>query len=452
MPNNNASSAQAAALSLDNILDLLLDAICCVDQDGNFVYVSAGFKHVFGYSPEEIVGRNMLDIMHPEDRQKTLQAVTEIMSGKPKVGIENRYIRKDGEVVHIMWSARWSEKDQLRIAVARDISIRKRNEAIKTALYDISEAAHGGGDLIHLFEKIHDIIAQLLPAENFFIALYDEDSDELSFPYHVDAYDEHPAPRPLGTGTLSGEVIRSGNPLLVTPENAAQLPADLKTVIGKDAHYWLGVPLKTQTSTLGALVVQIYHPGQHYTEKDRKLLEFVSTQVAAAIERNRMYTRLQHMAQYDALTNLPNRALLNDRLNIAIARAERGQYSFCLLYCDLDNFKQVNDSLGHAAGDLVLREAGLRLKSCVRDSDTVARIGGDEFILLLDNVASPEDGRTVSAKILAAFRPPFYIGSSSIQVSPSVGIALYPRDGDNAEALIGHADNAMYSSKRGLGA
>jgi diguanylate cyclase (GGDEF)-like protein len=393
----------------------------------------------------------MLDIMHPEDREKTLQAVSEIMSGKPKIGIENRYIRKDGEVVHIMWSARWSEKDQLRIAVARDISIRKRNEAIKAALFDISEAAHGGGDLIILFEKIHNIIANLLPAQNFFIALYDSDSDELSFPYYVDQYGEHPTPRPLGTGTLSGEVIRSGKPLLYTPETDARLADSLETVVGKEARYWLGVPLKTQTDTLGALVVQIYDTHERYTDKDLKLLEYVSTQVAAAIERNRMYTRLQHMAQYDALTNLPNRALLNDRLSIAIARAERGQHAFCLIYCDLDNFKQVNDSLGHAAGDLVLREAGLRLNSCVRDSDTVARVGGDEFIILLDSIHSAADAQTVSAKILNAFDPPFYIGTANIRVIPSVGIALYPQNGDNAEALIRYADNAMYLSKRGHG-
>ena len=109
-------------IPLDKVLDLLLDAVCIVDADGRYVHVSAAFERIFGYAPEEVIGRQMLQLVHPEDRTRTIASVAEIMSGQEKTQLENRYIRKDGEVVHVLWSARWVPELGVRIAVARDIS------------------------------------------------------------------------------------------------------------------------------------------------------------------------------------------------------------------------------------------------------------------------------------------------------------------------------------------
>ena len=114
---------------LASYIDLLLDAVCAVDKQGRFVFVSAACERIFGYTPDELIGQPMIDLVHPADRQRTLDAAREIMGGEPKLNFENRYLRKDGRVAHILWSARWSEVDQLRIAVAHDITERKQAES-----------------------------------------------------------------------------------------------------------------------------------------------------------------------------------------------------------------------------------------------------------------------------------------------------------------------------------
>jgi diguanylate cyclase (GGDEF)-like protein/PAS domain S-box-containing protein len=433
-----------------NVIDLLLDAICVVDQEGRFVFVSAAGERIFGYTAEEMVGRAMIEMVFPEDRARTLQAASEIMSGNSKPNFENRYVRKDGQIVHIMWSARWSEDDRLRIAVAHDITERKHNESVQAAIYAISEAAHAAEDLLSLCRRIHLIIGELLPAQNFSVALYDEQKDELSFPYHVDQRHQAPAPFKLNAATLAAQVIRSGQTLLLTPESRSTLPAPAQEA-ESDALYWLGVPLQSQNGTSGALILKSYSQNDHYSEQHRDLLQFISTQVASAIERNQLLTRLQFMAQYDQLTQLPNRGLFNDRLLTALARARREQTLLALLFIDLDKFKQVNDSCGHAIGDLLLQQVAQRIEQCVREADTVARLSGDEFVVLLENFHAPEHAATVAEKIRLALNQPFALAAHTPVILPSIGIALYPQHGGDAQQLLNQADNAMYLAKKSGG-
>lgn len=437
---------------LANVLDLLLDAVCMVDVEGRFVFASAACERIFGYAPEEMIGRSMLEMIHPDDRERTLQAAGKVMSGHLQTHFENRYVRKDGQAVHVMWTARWSEADQVRIAVARDVSERKLAESRQAALYAISEAAHSAEDLLALFRHIHQIIGGLLPARNFFVALHDAGSGEVSFPFYVDEHGEAPAPRKLDASTLSAEVIRSGKTLLLTPDTpAGGLPDRSAVVDGRDSLYWLGVPLCSHKGTIGALVVQSYSGGAHYSEKDQELLQFVSTQVAAAIERRQMLARLQHIALYDQLTRLPNRELLHDRLRTALVRARREQGRVALLYLDLDNFKRVNDALGHAAGDHLLQVTADRLLQCTRKSDTVARIGGDEFVVLLESIRAPDHAWTIATKIRELLNQPFDLQGQSMRILPSVGVALYPEHGDGEKQLLHRADEAMYRAKKAGG-
>ena len=167
---------------LARVVDLLLDAICVVDAQGNFVYASAACERIFGYTPQEMLGKRMIEMVYPEDRERTMAAARSVMADQPLLHFENRYVRKDGGVVHIMWSACWSTDNKLRIGVARDITQRKQSEAMQAALYSISEAAHGAKDLAALYQQIHQTIAQLLPVDDFIVAIRTA-SGELAYPY-----------------------------------------------------------------------------------------------------------------------------------------------------------------------------------------------------------------------------------------------------------------------------
>src|SRR3569623_2843018 len=319
-----------------HFVDLLLDAVCAVAAEGHFVFASAACERIFGFTPEEMIGRVMMAMVHPEDRPRTQNRAARVMAGHPVTHFEIRYLRKDGQTVHIMWSARLSEAEQLRIAVARDITERKHVESMQAALYAISEAAHTTEDLSALFREIHQIIGGLLPATNIFVALYDESRDELRFPYYVDEHAHAPEPLKLASEPLLGEVIRTGQALLLAPEPTTVAPASTELALAKNAKYWLGVPLRSLNGTIGALVVRSYTGAIRYTDKDKELLKFVSTQIAATIERKQIYARQENLPQNDQLTNQPNRELLQDRLRIALVKARRDNKPLCLLYLDLD--------------------------------------------------------------------------------------------------------------------
>lgn len=430
---------------LANVLDLMLDAVCVVDTEGRFVFVSAAGERIFGYPPEEMIGRPVIGFVHPDDRERTLVAVAEIVAYQHKPIFENRYVRKDGRVVHIMWSARWSPLDGVRVAVARDVTARKRAEAMQAALYAISEAAHAAEDLLALFAQIHRIIDGLLPAKNFFVALYDAAGDWLSFPYFVDQDRAPLEPGTLDAETLCTELIRGGKERLVShdavdPAQPVRTPVD-----------WLGVPLGVAHGVIGALLVKSHSPEVRYGQADVELLKFVSAQIADAIERKQGQLRLQHVAQHDALTDLPNRNLVRDRVAMALARARRDGTGLALMYLDLDDFKPVNDRFGHAVGDGLLQQVAQRLKHCVRASDTVGRMAGDEFVVLLAQLHAPEDAALVAEKIRAALCEPFDVAGNAVLVSPSIGLVGYPKDGEDADPLIDRADEAMYRAKRAGG-
>lgn len=433
---------------LASYIDLLLDAVCAVDKQGRFVFVSAACERIFGYNPDELIGQPMIELVHPADRQRTLDAAQEIMGGEPKLNFENRYLRKDGRVVHILWSARWSEVDQLRIAVARDITERKQAESRQAALYAISEAAHAAEDLLALFKRIHLIIGEWLPALNFSVALYDEHCTELSFPYHVDVHEPETGQPGTMTGRLCAEVVRSGQPILLTPDQDDRPAGFERQGSGQNSPCWLGVPLNSQNGTIGALIVKSMPGSERYTEQDKELLQYVCAQVATAIERKQLHARLERMAQYDQLTQLPNRELLRDRLKVALEAAREDRGRMALLYVDLDRFKEVNDTHGHAVGDMLLQTVANRLKGCVRETDTVARIGGDEFVVLLHSIHASGDADCVAVKIRQVLAQPLRLDGHSLNIQPSIGVAQYPEHGTEEKQLFRHADEAMYTAKR----
>jgi diguanylate cyclase (GGDEF)-like protein/PAS domain S-box-containing protein len=168
-------------------------------------------------------------------------------------------------------------------------------------------------------------------------------------------------------------------------------------------------------------------------------------------ERKKAAERLDHLAHFDILTDLPNRALLHDRLQQALARAKRDSVQVALMFLDLDKFKSVNDRFGHHVGDLLLQEAASRLRNCLRASDTVARVGGDEFVVLLPHIAEQADARRVAQKVLALLEQPFNLAGQPVRISATIGIAIYPQDASDEQLLIKSADQAMYHAKHAGG-
>lgn len=287
MPHANLAKFKA----LGQYMDLLLDAICVVNPCGEFVYVSAGAERVFGYKPDEMIGQSMFTFMHPDDHDKTRKVAVEIMQGAAKVNFENRYIRKNGEVAHILWSARYSIEDDIRIAVARDITEQRQAE----------------------------------------------------------------------------------------------------------------------------------------------------------VERLQLLQRLEQQALFDPLTELPNRAYFYQKALQVLQRHS----DIALLYLDLDKFKHINDNFGHAIGDRVLKVAAQRIVQSLRSQDTVARIGGDEFVVFLERIQSNDDAVAIAEKIIDAFVDPIEIApEQSFKVGISIGIALSNQHGCELELLLLKADNAMYRAKQ----
>jgi len=236
------------------------------------------------------------------------------------------------------------------------------------------------------------------------------------------------------------------------------------------------IPMESAGRLIGVLSVATKNDS--YTKLETRVLHFLADYLAGMFERlahrvvavgsteslssklhdasiavmNAVSLRMSYLAQHDALTDLPNRLLLDDRLARALALSKRYGRRLGVLFIDLDRFKEINDSLGHALGDQLLRQISDRLVKCVRSSDTVSRIGGDEFVILLAELERVEDAAISAAKIIAAVNAPILISEREVCPSLSIGIGIFPDDGDNAEVLIRKADTAMYQSKaRGIG-
>ena len=164
-------------------------------------------------------------------------------------------------------------------------------------------------------------------------------------------------------------------------------------------------------------------------------------------EQKQATERIEHLAHHDTLTGLANRNLLTERLESAVARGARYDRQFAVMWIDLDRFKRVNDTFGHEAGDIVLKEVAVRLQSKLRTADTVARMGGDEFVVLVEEMRSREDVDTVAQKILASLDEEFSVNGARCELGASIGIAFFPGDGNDADSLLKNADDAMYRAK-----
>jgi len=362
---------------------------------------------------------------------------------------------------------------------------REKSELLQESLYRISELTTDIElDIDTFYSKVHNIIGQLINAKNFFIAKYEQISDTLHFSYYVDENASNLLiefqPRKL-TNHYSELVLRRRETVLLTYQEMMALHLDGETSKPQeDIHSWLGVPLIYSGQLLGVMVLQSYDYKTTYNQQDAELLNFVSNHVSAAIKRRELadFERrshelleqqvklrtlaledeithrkqaeklLKHTAAHDSLTGLPNRTVFLDLLNHAIACAKRkDNFSFAVLFLDLDRFKVVNDSLGHHAGDLLLKIIARELLAIVRGKDTVARLGGDEFVILIEDLSSKDEAFDVAQRITAFLQQPFTIDNQLVYTGTSIGISFSNKRYDDANTMLRDADTAMYHAK-----
>ncbi|HUH31243.1 MAG TPA: EAL domain-containing protein [Rhodanobacter sp.] len=377
---------------------------------------------------------------------------------------------------------RTSELAEANRGLQQEVVERQRAEQLQAVLFQLAQLATADIDEGEFYQRVHGVVGTLLNAENFFIALLSTDNSQLDFPYYVDAGERQVKTRVLGRG-LSEYVLRSAQPLLMQASQVDALAAagEISGHTGTRAESWLGVPLWVNDAVIGLVAVQSYEPGVTYDTADQELLAFAALQIANSIfrrraalalheanaqleqrveartrelreqiaQREQIQQQLKHQILHDQLTGLPNRGRLRLRIDQLLELMQREPGRRCaLLYLDVDRFKVVNDSLGHLAGDAVLKGVAQRLLSCVREPDMVARLSGDEFALLLDSVDSPVAAMQVATRVLEAVNMPLHIAGEDLLPAASIGVALGNANYQNADDLLRDADVALYRAKR----
>ncbi|ODP33409.1 hypothetical protein A9762_18980 [Pandoraea sp. ISTKB] len=443
---------------LASCMELLLDAVFLVNQTGTLVYVSPACEHILGYTPQELMGRSMIDYVAKEDRERTIEESRLVMAGRPRIGFENRYIHKDGHYVHIMWSARWSEVHGLRIGVARDVSARKRAEALQRATYSISEAAHDAADIRSLCKAVHDTLGTLFPIDAIVVTTCDADLRVWEKAYQYRDSADVPLLDWAQAEQLSVQATNAQEPLwrLIEspPGNAVTSgsvqvrtePLSPDDDVEAARHALAVLPMHTARRAVGTLM--IYGPVRALqAEAAQRLLAFVCDQTALAIERKQLIDDLYNAARFDELTGLPNRRTFGEFASEAVRRAQRTNGKLALLFADIDGFKDVNDSLGHAAGDMMLKEIGRRMSAGVADCGFVARHSGDEFVALVQDAEVVDRIDFAVTRLRAEIEQAIAVNDTSLTVRVSVGVAVFPDDGESMSELIRVADQRMYANK-----
>lgn len=368
-------------------------------------------------------------------------------------------------------------------SLMREITEREKAEQQTAALFAISELTNTSDNMATFYKSLHAEISKLIHADNFYVALLSPDKKYLHFPYHVDVTGAQAERRRVSRG-LTEYVIREQRSLFLNARSRQQLIEDGQvtpgTGGGKLAKQWLGSPLMLKGEVFGVIAVQTYDSEFLYRNDDLELLNFVSQHVAVAIDRKRsaeeiqrvnqflekkvterteelvseierrkkIEARLFHDAHHDSLTGLPNRALFTERLQQAVAHKKRHpEHHFAVLFLDLDRFKNINDTLGHSAGDEFLLDVAKRVSDCTRENDMVARLGGDEFVVLLDTMTSVDDAKDVAKRMIKSLAEPFLLNGQEHYSGASVGIALCQGEHDSVERLLRDADAAMYQAK-----
>jgi diguanylate cyclase (GGDEF)-like protein/PAS domain S-box-containing protein len=421
-------------------------------------YVSPAVTELYGYTPEEFYADADIapNIVHPDDRH----VLAGIARSRVPETVEMRILHKNGSWV-------WTEQRNVpvydasgqRVAlegIARDITARKQREQELRLLQSITLAVSEAEDMD---AALSIVLRGVCDATGWVIG-------QAWVPATEDAH--LLVCSPAWYGREPGlEAFRTACERWVIDAGAGDAQA---RVVGERAPLWLrdvdvradfsrrehvaAAGLKAMIAVPVAAGAELEAVIEFFTREprpeDEQLVHTVSsvaTQLGAVIRRKRSEERLMYLAHHDVLTDLPNRALFSDRLRQALFEGNRQGRLVAVAFLDLDRFKNINDSLGHETGDLLLRGVADRLRANVRETDTVARISGDEFMLVLPGLTNVDDASRIAQKILAGLRHPFVIAGHELYVSASLGLAIYPHDAKDVQGLLRNADVAMYRAK-----
>mgnify|MGYP001268300561 CR=1 FL=1 len=436
-------------LNLENykkIVESLNEGILILNKDNEILYANKYILNLLSYNSKDLLKLNFEKLF-----EKKIYKIINYFFKVNQNRINDIQIydkKKIKHFVNITLQNSDISDDFDKLIIIDDITKIHNEEIKKSCIYKISEAIHDSDDLETLYKEIHYILSTVTHVKNFYIALVDWETEFISFPYFLDQYDKTPNPYKMKKG-LTEYVLKTGESLLLNEEIYKNLlkSKDIEPV-GQNCFNWLGVPLKLANGkTIGMICVQNYTDDYIYTEEDMKILQYSSDQIAMAIKRKVDDIKIHKQAHYDDLTGLTNKALFHDRLDQAIHNAERKDEVLAILFIDLDNFKYVNDSMGHSIGDKLLKIIGNKLIESTRKSDTVSRWGGDEFTILLPNIKRLSGLYKLCDRILNTHLNNIIIEGQELHITASIGIALFPQDGTTPDVLIKNADAAMYKSK-----
>lgn len=423
----------------------------------------AEFFDMLGYAKEELIGKTLQDITHPEDYSQGAQLGGRVMQGAMiSLATEKPCVHKDGK---IGWDKRTvsvvsgkTGKPEYLLCVVEDITDRKLDEQRQAMEHAISLVL---AETETVSEAISKIIQHICQTMKWHFGTYwslDREAQELRFreswgldtpelcEFMADRAQHVAKPAPTGVQGLVQHTYMSGKPVWIA--NVAHEPgftgAHLIAKAGLQGAF--GFPLLLGNKVLG--VMEFYH--RDAPEPNDALLTTVhsiGSQIGQYVVRMEAEGALKFAAAPDALTQLPNREIFNQRLDHALIQAQRRGARLAVLFIDIDHFKIVNDTLGHQAGDTLLREVARRLTDNLRASDTVARLGGDEFVVLVEDVSDPMYIGSLANKLIGALSASYVISGHECQVTASIGSSTYPDDCEDAMTLLRNADIAMYRAK-----
>lgn len=433
-----------------SILETARDGFWVVDLNARLLEVNDAYCQMSGYTRDELLAMGIPDLEALETPSSTEKHIDAIMH-QGNALFESQHRHKNGEIFPVEVSVSYSEIEGGHFFVfVRDIHQRKFAEKLARLREQLAEMVYQG-DLEQLMRMAVDSTEALTTSQIGFFHFLEQDQQTLSL-------------QVWSTRTLREMCFTEGKGLHY-PVSEAGVWVDCihqrRPVVHNDyaaLPHKRGLPeghavlLRELTVPVfrGQLIVAVIGVGNKvcdYTPRDIEVVQTVADMAFDLIERKRAEQRIEYMAYYDVLTGLPNRELLSDRLTQAMAQHRRSKRLLAVCYMDLDGFKPVNDRYGHDVGDGLLVALAQRLKSMLREGDTLARLSGDEFVFLHTDLPSVEESELIVRRVLGSVSSPFEVNGYTISVSASIGITLYPADEANADTLLRHADQAMYQAK-----